>query len=599
MGDFLLDLRPQDRRRLTRAAARLRFAEDTRVAVVDAPAYGLAITYTGDPALWAPFEATGGSLVAVAGRPVFDESEWDAPPAVEGTGGRAASVISDRVQEHGVRALEQLNGNYAVVVHDAPRQLLHLVTDVCGVFPAFAVVTPGGLVLGSHPDVLAEAANETHRLDETSLAEFILSGTVSPPFSYYEHVRAVGHASIVTMDLAASRPGQYTTRRYYDFAYRADATPREDALAGELAAALRRSVARRTLPRLGPSAVALSGGLDSRVILSASLGRARPLAFTCFDQPNLESRTAETIARALSVRFLPCRRGPDYYAENAEQGVRISGGMGSLANNHFLGVMSTLKGEGIANVLTGCYCDYLFKALPLNRRLHWLTRREQLAPFSHEFYFGHYPASSGLADLARARLEERVPRALRRQESDQAVFELETARTFPLSYEGDNEQRLVPQRVIGWCPPFVDRDLMDVYCKIPYRFKLNRSIFRTAVAALAPGLRSIPDANTGAPPDASPAREWLGASRLRARRVGRRLSGRAFSDESFPNWHQYAQRSLLLDGLWRRPNPEAMDLFRRVLGPSFAPSGVEALKRDRPFLFVSLLTVKLWLDLRR
>jgi hypothetical protein len=36
-----------------------------------------------------------------------------------------------------------------------------------------------------------------------------------------------------------------------------------------------------------------------------------------------------------------------------------------------------------------------------------------------------------------------------------------------------------------------------------------------------------------------------------------------------------------------------------VLGPSFAPSGVEALKRDRPFLFVSLLTVKLWLDLRR
>jgi len=35
-----------------------------------------------------------------------------------------------------------------------------------------------------------------------------------------------------------------------------------------------------------------------------------------------------------------------------------------------------------------------------------------------------------------------------------------------------------------------------------------------------------------------------------------------------------------------------------VLGPSNLPDDVEELKRRRPFLFVGLLTLKLWLDQR-
>src|SRR5688572_3391700 len=147
--------------------------------------------------------------------------------------------------------------------------------------------------------------------------------------------------------------------------------------------------------------------------------------------------------------------------------------MGSFANNHFLGAIPRLRDEGMEGLLTGCYCDYLFKALPLNRRVHWLTRRETLAPFRHEFYFDHVAASTVLAGRARERWESRIPLELQKQNTAEAVFQVEARRTFPLCYEGDNQQRLVPQRVSGWCPPFVDRDLMDVYCRLPYRFKLN------------------------------------------------------------------------------------------------------------------------------
>jgi asparagine synthase (glutamine-hydrolysing) len=596
VSDFLLDFRPQGRRALRRVAEALRFADDTKAVVIDRAAFGVVITQTGDSALWAPYCAATGSFVTVAGRPVFDDVEWDGARTVEGNGGLAAKIIYSRVQALGVAALENVNGNCGVIVYDAPGQLVHLVTDACGVFPTFEVEAPEGWLYGSHPDVLAATANERHRLDETSLAEFILSGTVTPPYSYYDRIRAADSGTIFTLDVSGHRSRRPAKRRYFEFSYRGDISVPEEDLASQLAAALRRAVQRRTLPRLGPTAVALSGGLDSRVVLACSVDKERTFAFCCYDEPNRELRTAETIARSLSARFLPLQRGIDYYADHAERGVRISGGMGNFANNHFLGVIPRLKDEGMENLLTGCYCDYLFKALPLNRRVHWFTQREALAPFRHQFYFDHISASTALAGRARERLESRIPRQLQKQDSSSAVFQVEARRTFPLCYEGDNQQRLVPQRTTGWCPPCVDRDLMDVYCRLPYNFKLNRSVFRKAVVALAPGLRAVPDSNTGAPPDAFPAREWLGTHQLRLQRTWRRLSGSKANEGSWPVWQQYLTQSRKLDDLWKRPNPDAMDLFRRVLGTSELSDDVESLKRERPFLFVGLLTVKLWLD---
>jgi asparagine synthase (glutamine-hydrolysing) len=564
--------------------------------VFDRPAYGLVVTFTGDSTLWAPFQVDSGSLVALAGRAVFDESEWQTTNRDDGSGGLAASIVHGHYEEVLARAFARLNGNCVAIVHDAPRQRLHLATDRCGVFPAFEVATQEGWLYGSHPDVLAAAAEVSHRVDETSLAEFILSGTVTPPFSYYEGLRAVDHGSVVTFDLASGQPGQITKHRYFDFVYRGDSRVPEVDLATQLADALRRAVQRRTLSRLGPTAVALSGGLDSRVVLASRKDKDQSFAFSCYDEPNRELATAEAIARGLSVRFLALQRGRDYYAENAEDGVRISGAMGSFANNHFLGVIPLLRREGMETLLTGCYCDYLFKGLPLNRRNHWLTRRESLGAFRHQFYFDYFSADTALADRARERWENRIPPKLRTQDTVERVFQIEARRTFPLCYEGDNQQRLVPQRLTGWCPPFVDRDVIDVYCRLPYQYKLNRSVFRRVVTRLTPGL-GVPDANTGVAPGSSIAREWLASAHLRLGREWRRVQGSASTDESWPDWRHYVAGSPTLDRLWKRPNEDAMALFSRILG-STVTRDADDIKRQRPFLFVNLLTAKLWLDRR-
>jgi len=565
--------------------------------VIDRPEFGLVVSQTGNPAIWAPYCAESGSLAAFAGRPVFDESDWLAARLDSGAGGWAAKIATRRLDEEGEPSVERLNGNSALVALDGTRHILYLVTDCCGVFPSFHADTAEGPVYGSHPDVVAQEAGENRRFDDISLAEFILSGTVTPPNTFYERVRALDSATVLRFDLRNARIAPPSRRRYFTFEYRGDNGTTEQELANNLAGALIGAVRRRTNPLLGPVAVALSGGLDSRIVLGCSANPDHTIAFNCFDRPNRELRAAGTIAKSLATRFLPVQRDEDYYGVHAECGVRISGGMGSLANNHFLGAIPRLKAEGIETMLTGCYCDYLFKALPLNKRSHWLTRRESLGSFRHQFYFDHFGADTVLAARARERMGARVPADLQKRNDPAAVFQIEALRTFPLCYEGDNQQRLVPQRTMGWCPPFVDRDVIDVYCRLPYTLKFNRSMFRKTVTAISPRLGEITDANTGASPGSSAAWEWVRSTQLRLGRAAKRLAGVPVNEESWPEWKVYLEHSHTLADQWKRPNPIAADLYHRVLG-RWSDNDFETAKRQQPFLFLGLLTVKLWLDQR-
>lgn len=596
MGDFLLDLRPRILRQQADATAELQFSNRTRMEVIDEDAFALTVTFTGTPGLCAPYRTPDGSVFAVAGMVAFEEDEWRAADRLPGGGGLMPRTVCHLYKLGGVAALERLNGNYVVFVYDAPRKKLFFATDPAGAFPVFECERGDDRLFGSHPDVLARAAGEQGSRDEVSLAEFLIASTVTPPFTYYKRVRALDPGCIFQVDFAGR---QIEKHRHFVFTFDAGSGRTEEELARELAEAIRGAVRRRASPRFGTLAVALSGGLDSRLLLAALPDPGRAFAFTCFDSPNRELDTAVAVAHAAGVRFVPLQRSPDYYGENAGLGVRVSGGMGTFANNHFLGVLERLHQEGMQVMLTGCYCDYLFKGLPLNRSSHWLTGREHLAPFSHQFYFPTWVPDTGLARQVRERWEARCPPNVRQQQNDASLFDLEVRRTFPLCYEGDNQQRVVPQRLAGWFVPLADRDVLEVYRRIPARLKLNRSIFLKAARLLLAEspIGRVPDANTGAPINASPLREWFSVNRLRLARRLKSHRGLA-SDGSWPDWDYYLTHSPRMAELWRRPNPEAFDFFRRVMNWQSVPRESADFQDGRVFQFVPLLTQKIWFEQR-
>src|ERR1035441_4469173 len=192
MGDFLLALGPADDRALGRSAEFLRFYADMRVDRFAYPEFSLLVTSADDPQLWAPFVSPDSALlVALCGRVALDQKQWDSASQIAGQGGVACKFVSRLYSGTGIAAVEALSGNFVLLLFDRPAKKLFLVTDRWGLFPAFRFKSAGGqLAFGSHPDPLADTVGESRNWDLTSFAEFILTGKLSAPFTYYRKINA-------------------------------------------------------------------------------------------------------------------------------------------------------------------------------------------------------------------------------------------------------------------------------------------------------------------------------------------------------------------------------------------------------------------------
>ncbi len=597
MGNFLLDFRPPAERRVSEAARFLQFFPDMKVEIREEESWSAVTTSADDPELWGSFTSPDRSIwVALCGRVVLSATEWKGAKQIEGPGGLASKALYQKYLQEGTRGLETMGGHFVILLHDRTRKKVSLVSDRWGLVSIFQ--SKRQPVFASHPDALADAAGAADDLDLTSLAEFVLHGKVSAPFTYYQSIETLPSGSAVTISIEPGEAPRPAARQYFQPAFHPVSPDGVEQLADELADAFRGAVSERTLPMLGRSAVALSGGLDSRTILSAAEKKSELLTFCCFDQENKEFQIARSIAAEAGVEFLPVKRSADYYAETAEQGVKISAGMGCIASNHFLGVRELLRREGVRNLLTGCYCDYLFKGLALNKQVSSWTGNERLGGFSHSYYADHFSSATPLAQTATQRAEMLFPPARQTDLSEAGRSWVEQRRIFPLAYEADNAQRTIPLRTMGWSVPIADNRLLDVYCKIPAALKLNRTLFISAAEKVCgPRVSAIPDANTGGQMAASFVKEAILHHVNNGRKVLRRLKRAVNNDGSWPEWRRYLHASPGIRSLWNRPNAKATGVFRQILGDRFK-AGLEEYQGKDVYLFLQLFTLKLWFDQR-
>ncbi len=603
MGDFLLDLRHRSER--CDQAERLRFYPDMVVDRIARNNFTLFVSRTGSDRLWAPYESPDGVVVAVAGRVALDARKWEDSARIDGAGGLACKAIYQVFRERGIESLGELSGGFAIHVYDAREDVYHLVNDRGGAFPCYSATTTDEIVC-SHPDLLAQllgkgtnpSADSPDDWDLTSMAQFISTGVVSFPYSYYRQVVALDFSSVHSFRLGEPGPRRRITTRYANWQVEnlSDCTDKE--IAERLANAIAVSARNRTLPILGQTAIALSGGLDSRTILCAAQRHEHLFAFCAFDQQNAEFRYAKSIADSLGVRLIPFERDFDHYADHAEMGVRISGGMGELASNHFLGFRDRLRQLGVENLVTGCYFDYLFKSLALDAREQGILRRERFGEFSFQTYLPHFSISQKFIQGVTDRMDALFP--LVDREASDSVTRSRNAmrRIFPLYHEGDNAQRLIPQRVMDWYSAAVDPELLELCRIIPPEMKLNKHVFRMAIMRVCgETISNIPDANTGLPISASAFRVGMNRYRIALRRRLERRRMRMSTEESWPNWPYYVRSSDKLRTLWQRPNPVARELIEELTGEAFRENAASYGDRSTQY-FMRLLTLKLWLDQR-
>jgi hypothetical protein len=607
MGDFYLDVRPASERQESpeRAAANMRWCPETAIYSFVTESYALIISRTDKADLWSPAVRTGESrkmVVALAGRVALEPHQWDLGKASSSEGGLACRAITEMYIRGGVSSLTTLSGNFSLIVIDDAADTCHLITDQAGLQMAYAgqSKTDSG-ALCSHPDVLASILNESQAFDFESLAEFIASGQLSFPHTYYRGIKALAWGTIFSFIRQRRQWHPQPPQRYFQLepAFLPDASLSD--LSDQFAAAFQQAVRVRSLPLFGNIALAMSGGMDSRAVLSCIEHPERVRGFVLVDEENLESSAARAVATACGTHFSVIRRPFDYYGSNAAEGARISGAMGGLASNHFLGIRPWLNESGISNVLTGCYCDYLFKALALNTKERPLSRREVLSSVRAEFYRPIFHERTRYESAIADRLEARLPVNIESSDlSDETLFNIECRRTFPLAYEGDCSQRVIGQRIFPWFTPMADRGLLEIYRRIPSRLKLNGTLFIEMLRRVcSPAVLAVPNSNTGA---AITAGQWDRAfhryksaflTRLH-RHHQRGLAGRG----SWPNWEYYIQNSSLVAEQWDKLSPTTREILHKVLGDEMLNQPIQAFRGPQVELFQRIWTLKLWLEHR-
>lgn len=465
-----------------------------------------AVARVDDPKMWFPAEnPISRRAVLLGGRIALSASEWDAAERMPLRGGLAARHLLDKWDKAKSGELPAFNGAGVAVFLDPGANIGYVRTDRIGWAPIFATIGDGPLIIGTHPDSIAATLADLDcrsPIDNITMAEFLRTGTATHPHTYYRNINQLDAAALYKFDLSGSAKSLKLVDTYWKPSTLQGKAP---ASRGEFIEALthglRKAGQLRSSARMGRPVVLLSAGADSRGILCALSNPPKAHTYTYYDEPNPELIGAKKIADAAGTPHTSLQRPTDYYISNAQETVRLSGGMWGLESGHHTGFVDEIwSTPNFGTLLTGCYADYLFKGVALNTTPKTFLGKNlplaNLATMNDNFYLPYSKISEELSSEVSERIMTRYGECF----ASKNWYELQWRRLSPISREGDACGRLAFWRQLPIDPILADNNVLDAYGMQSIQDKLSGIAFGMAIANVTgPSIASIPNNNYGAP----------------------------------------------------------------------------------------------------
>lgn len=566
--------------RTAAAAARLNFfpneVVDTLIETGEEISWGIVWVSKDPPLLFAPaYHPETGVRIFTSGRVAWDEPEWQhAETLYMFAGGLSNRLLLERYLAEGIAAMECPNGAAVVVVWDPRSQCLHVLTDSLGYHPLFLYDPQNipGCIISTFADAIADDAAIQTTPDYASMVEFLRDWQATPPHTYYQEIKYAGAAKHLCWNLSDRT---FKEREYWQPFTTGFLSDLSEATQ-QFSHAIRNAIRIRTLPRLGPVAIYISGGMDSRLLAFAAADPASVLGVNLYDVPNREAKLAKELCEAAQVQYVGFARNEDYYPQWMQMGVSLSGAMWSLEDNHFLGTLDLLEEHGVQTVLSACIADMFFKGDTLDRQRLRLLGRD--LPFwyykssranSQLPYPGYTPreAPPKFSQQIEHRFEQWFANTPVQLRSNLDRLVVEDRRVRPACYSSALSGQIM-FRAFPYDSFLSDRSLVNFYSRIPADWKLNGKLWGKVVAEICGN--DILDANYGWRPGASNLEKALVFSRDWVRRrfgkiptVGKQ--GLA-TDGSWPNLGWYIRRSPTIKCMWEDTPPGDRILMTELWG---------------------------------
>jgi asparagine synthetase B (glutamine-hydrolysing) len=437
--------------------------------------------------------------------------------------------------------LDRLNGAFAIV--SAGEIGLHIVTDPLGFTQVFAGQDRGGklVALGTHADLVSVLCGSSEEVDSVSIAQLLLYGYSTFPHTMHARVKELQAGAVHTLNATAGPVPRLEHVSYWT----PPAEVRHGADETELAQTLREAVIGAVADRCpqGTVGVALSGGLDSRLVMAAVPPERECLGLTLLDGMNREVRTARKVAAAYGRFWQPLSRSTEYIGDTLVDIVRLIGFECQFVDAHLFGFADQILGQAKV-LLTGDLFDTLFRAYTV-----WdFVRRPRLGgilpgnyekiPFDYARMTPHFDSHMLKDDILEAVAERRSIHEMNmRQERGSMAewLEIYPFRHWLVVAAWAAQRRVLPVRLVG-----ADRRLLDFALRCPVELKLGSRVFLQAACGLYGEGRHVPSANDGVRPGSG---HW---SRLVQRAVRKSQDGTAHLLERLGrkspvqhSWHDY------------------------------------------------------------
>jgi asparagine synthase (glutamine-hydrolysing) len=535
---------------------------------------------------------------------LWNEAELRTLPEIQDTswsGKRAGVLLASLYRAYGKSFISRLRGAFCAAILDKKAKQLVLVNDRLGSYFLYWFHGPQHFVFASELSAVLRHATVKPTLNPRAVADYLTFGFLFGDKTLATPVRLLPPASMLTYYW---EDGHYTLDRYW----RADVAfqPWEGSKSSYLEA-LRETfnlAVQRTLEEGHSFGLSLSGGLDSRMILSAiDCTRASISTYTLGVQGCADEVIAQQLAQIAGTKHRFLELDMTYLGDaltNLQRMVALADGMYLTHGLTEMLALRFLETAGFSVLLRGHGGELAKASLswPLHTderiynmqgkdefvsymldRVNYISRRTSLRKL---FTDGWFLQIDGQARLS---LEDSI-----------ADVQLSLPDLCSYLYLTEHHRRFTGsslelfRSMVEVRMPFVDEDFLELLFRSPARWREGTDIHRAVIGANCPALLKVRNSNTGAPGSASPLVEKI-LDRMNS--LFRRLNLYGYRHyHSFERW----MKQLLLDSVEQvllQPECLSKSMYREETLRRL----IEEMRRgvaDHAYLLQVLLILELW-----
>lgn len=402
--------------------------------------------------------------------------------------------IIDRKKNNNITWDEDLSGPFIFGSLNKNRGKLDIVTDMVSFIPVYNYLNSEEIALGTHVDKLANLIGIKNEFDKVSIVDFILNGIVTYPYSFFENIKQLSPSCIHKYDLDnIIYSNSYYWKPYENIIYN-DISQEAKKLREYL-----KEYINSVTDEMNEVASFISGGEDSRAVLSMLPHKLETDTYIFLDHMNREGKVAKKTAESFNANFHMEKRSKLHYLEILESASKFIGSGSEYIHGHSFGLSNKCRLNEYNAVFGGLFSDLFLKGSRINK-IRYSGKLPLFPEIKADTEASKFNINKSLIDdnialtLYNRKMEQynRV-KNIRPKTADEWYW------IWPVSMANSSANISFNRRLFKEYDPFLSNDIIKFSASIPQEWKLNKKIFNKTIKPFFEDVKFLPHASGGMP----------------------------------------------------------------------------------------------------